>query len=94
MAAIKKETAVEEPEKQISVSTYVSANHINKFGNIYTDLKKQELYDAGFELGDILTMSFPGQEVEAPLVTSYPDVTSLSTGIFALDDYETIDGDR
>ena len=90
MAAIKKETAVEEPEKQIGVRTYVSASHINKFGNIYTDLKKQELYDAGFELGDILTMSFPGQEVEAPHVTSYSDVTSLSTGIFALDDYETI----
>ena len=87
----KKETAVEAgPAEQAGVKTYVSARHINKFGNIYTDLKKQEIYDAGFELGDILTMSFLGQEVEVPLVTSYSDVTSLSTGIFALDDINTV----
>ncbi len=87
----KKETAIEEGSaEQIGVKTYISASHINKFGNIYTDLKKQDLYDAGFELGDILTMSFLGQKVEAPLVTSYSDVTSLSTGIFALEDLETI----
>ncbi|MBQ1566812.1 MAG: hypothetical protein IIZ80_02845 [Erysipelotrichaceae bacterium] len=87
----KKETAIEEgPAEQIGVKTYISASHINKFGNIYTDLKKQDLYDAGFELGDILTMSFLGQKVEAPFVTSYSDVTTLSTGIFALEDLETI----
>ena len=87
----KKETAVEEPaEEEISVRTYVSTKHINKFGNVDTEMKKQELYDAGFELGDILTMSFLGQKIDAPLVTSYSDVVSLSTGIFALDSYDTV----
>ncbi len=44
----------------------------------------------GFELGDILTISFLDQKIDAPPVTSYSDVTSLSTGIFALDDYKIV----
>ena len=35
-------------------------------------------------------MSFLDQKIDAPLVSSYSDVTSLSTGIFALYDYDTI----
>ena len=87
----KKEMDKEEsPVEEVSVRTFVSTRHINKFGNIGTDLNKQELYDAGFELGDIVTISFLDQKIDAPLVTSYSDVMSLSTGIFALDDYDTV----
>ena len=35
-------------------------------------------------------MSFLDQKIDAPLVSSYSDVTSLSIGIFALYDYDTI----
>ena len=86
-----KEPEVEEPPvEEVSVKTGVSESMINKFGNIFTELKTQELYDAGFELGDIVTTRFLDEEVDAPFVTTYSDVTSLSTGIFALDDYDTI----
>ena len=86
-----KEPEVEEPPvEEVSVKTGVSESMINKFGNIFTELKTQELYDAGFELGDILTIRFLDEEVDAPFVTTYSDVTSLSTGIFALDDHDTI----
>ncbi len=86
-----KEPEVEEPPvEEVSVKTGVSESMINEFGNILTELKTQELYDAGFELGDILTIRFLDEEIDAPFVTTYSDVTSLSTGIFALDDYDTI----
>ena len=86
-----KQPEIEEPPvEEVSVKTGVSESMINKFCNIFTELKTQELYDAGFELGDIVTIRFLDEEVDAPFVTTYSDVTSLSTGIFALDDYDTI----
>ena len=90
----KKETEVSETEQTMAenavVKGFIDVSMISTFGNIYTDVAKQKFYDAGFELGDILTMRFMGQEVDAPFVTSYSDITSLSTGIFALSDYEII----
>jgi hypothetical protein len=88
----KKEPEVkeEEPVEEVSVKTSVTADMISTFGNIYTNLEKQALYDAGFELGDILTVSFLDQKVDAPFVTAYSDVISLSTGIFGLEDYDTV----
>lgn len=87
----KKEPEVDEkPVEEIAVKTDITEDMISTFGNIYTKLEKQALYDAGFELGDILTISFLDQKIDAPFVSAYSDVTSLSTGIFALDKYETI----
>ena len=87
----KKKSEVEEtPVEDTGVRTYITEDQISSFGNIYTNLEKQALFDAGFEPGDILTISFLDQKVDAPLVSAYSDVTSLSTGIFALANYDTI----
>ncbi|MBR5341713.1 MAG: tyrosine-protein phosphatase [Erysipelotrichaceae bacterium] len=87
----KKKPEVEEmPMEETVVRTYITEDQISSFGNIYTNLEKQALFDAGFEPGDILTISFLDQKVDAPLVSAYSDVTSLSTGIFALANYDTI----
>lgn len=78
------------PAEKAVIKSYIEPSMINRFGNIYTDVAKQAFYDAGFELGDILTIRLMDQEVDAPLVTSYSDITSLSTGIFALYDCDVI----
>ena len=47
---------------------------IQKYGNLVLDIKPKVLYDAGYEVGDILKVTVGGQELEIPFGTSYSDV--------------------
>lgn len=47
---------------------------VQKYGNLVMDIKPQELYDAGFALGDILTLMVGNQTLEIPFCSSYSDV--------------------
>ncbi len=49
---------------------------INKHGNIILDTNPGQMQAAGFEAGDIITVSFGGKEFSMPIGTSYTDVDS------------------
>ena len=47
---------------------------VQKYGNLTMDINPSEFYDAGFELGDMLTVTVGEKELEMPFVTDYSDV--------------------
>jgi len=51
---------------------------VQKYGNLTLDIKPKELYDAGYELGDILKVSVGDANLEIPFCTSYSDVDTGS----------------
>lgn len=51
-----------------------SVQEIQKYGNLTLDLKPAAFYDAGYELGDLLTVTVGKQKLELPFVSSYSDV--------------------
>ncbi|MBR5733436.1 MAG: tyrosine-protein phosphatase [Lachnospiraceae bacterium] len=51
---------------------------VQKYGNLVMDFTPSDMLGAGFEVGDILTISVGENELEAPLCTSYSDVDTGS----------------
>ena len=49
---------------------------VEKYGNLDLDIKPQALYDAGFELGDVLKVTVKGHSLEIPFCTAYSDVNT------------------
>lgn len=47
---------------------------IEKFGNVVLDIAPQELLDAGYEYGDLLSVKADGTSFTAPFCTDYTDV--------------------
>ncbi|HHY09358.1 MAG TPA: protein tyrosine phosphatase [Firmicutes bacterium] len=47
---------------------------VDKYGNVTLDLLTEELFAAGYEFGDILTVTVGTADFEAPFVTAYSDV--------------------
>ena len=59
---------------------------VQKYGNLVMDFAPSDMLDAGFEVGDILTVSVGENELEAPLCTSYSDVDTGSLVIRLTDE--------
>lgn len=59
---------------------------IQKYGNLTMGISPKVLYEAGYEVGDILKVKINGQEYEMPFGTSYSDV---DTGSLVLRDDQT-----
>ena len=51
---------------------------VQKYGNLTMDLKPKALYDAGFALGDMLTVKVGSNVLSIPFCTSYSDVDTGS----------------
>lgn len=51
---------------------------VQKYGNLTMDMKPQALYDAGYELGDILKVTVGDNVLQIPFGTSYSDVDTGS----------------
>src|SRR5690606_15950481 len=64
-------TAIAEEAYADVVGTVVE---IQKYGNLTMDIKPKALYDAGYELGDILEVTVGDNVLEIPFGTSYSDV--------------------
>lgn len=60
---------------------------IQKYGNIVLDIAAQDLLDAGYEYGDMLTVTVNDVDHEMPLCTNYSDV---DTGSLVLRDNEGV----
>jgi len=51
---------------------------VQKYGNLTMDIKPQALYDAGYQLGDILKVTVGPHVLTIPFCTSYSDVDTGS----------------
>ena len=47
---------------------------VEKFGNVVLDLSEERLYQAGYQVGDLLSLKLKDEELSLPLCTSYSDV--------------------
>lgn len=59
---------------QKSLEGTISAENINKYGNVTIDMDQQAFRDAGFEEGDIVTVTIGEKTIDMPFVTDYQDV--------------------
>lgn len=64
--------------EEISETFTDTVAEVQKYGNLTMNSKSSELYDLGFELGDILEVTVGDQVLEIPFVTSYSDVATGS----------------
>ena len=51
-----------------------------KYGNVTVSIPLSEMAASGYEIGDVLTVSFLGKTVDAPFCSNYPDVDAGSVG--------------
>lgn len=66
--------AVVEVAQSPAVSVSGHFTNTSKYGNIDTDIPVQAMFDAGFELGDVCTITVKDVSYDAPFVNSYGDV--------------------
>lgn len=55
-----------------------TVKEVQKYGNLTMDIQPKALYDAGYELGDILNVSVGDNLLQIPFCTSYSDVDTGS----------------
>jgi len=55
-----------------------TVEQIQRYGNLQLDIKPKALYDAGYEVGDMLKVTIGEQVFEIPFGTSYSDVDTGS----------------
>ena len=46
------------------------------FGNVWTNITKEDMEEAGYKFGDIIYVSFNGEEIEVPYIVSFGEVNS------------------
>lgn len=55
-----------------------TVKEVQKYGNLTMDIQPKALYDAGYELGDILNVTVGDNVLQIPFCTSYSDVDTGS----------------
>lgn len=64
---------------ETSYPTFESGvQEIQKYGNIVLDVEPEKLLEAGYEYGDILSVTIDGKTYQIPLCTNYSDVDTGS----------------
>lgn len=72
-------------EAPAAVTTTAQCENIAKYGNVVLDYTCEDLLSAGYVYGDVVTVSFLGQELDIPFCSNYSDVDSGSPALFARD---------
>jgi len=67
----------------LTVNTSAPLCFISKYGNVFLYTSIEEFNALGFQLGDVVTVSFLGKEIDMPYCSSYSDVDTGSNGLFA-----------
>ena len=72
---VKEPSEIEElPTVESAISISGKFTNTSKYGNIDTDIPATAMFEAGFELGDICTITAGDITYDAPFVNSYGDV--------------------
>ena len=78
-------TAAADGGESLSVSAYSEVNNtfITKYGNFYLYVSKEDFLDAGFNYGDIVSVTVGTLSFDVPFCSEYSDVDYGKTGLFA-----------
>ena len=76
-------TSAPDSQAVVALSTTAAAEKIQKYGNVTLELTCEEILAAGFQFGDVLSVSFLGETLELPFCNNYSDVDSGTAGVFA-----------
>lgn len=68
------------PASNIIIGSIVG---ISKYGNIFISAVKEEMQTAGYEFGDLVTVSFAGKSIDVPYCSNYSDVDAGNSGLFS-----------
>ncbi len=68
----------------------VEFDKISDFGNVSISISKNKAAKAGYEAGDIVTVSFLNQSLTIPFVTNYNDVDPGEAGLISYADYDNL----
>ncbi len=63
---------------------------ISKYGNVYLSIKYNEILDAGYQYGDIVTLSFLDKTMEVPFCRAYSDVETGKVAVFAREEEKKV----
>ena len=64
--------------EETSAAVTGTVKEVQKYGNLTMDIEPKALYDAGYELGDILKVTVGTASLEIPFCSSYSDVDTGS----------------
>lgn len=76
LAAFSLPMAVKAADSYADVAGIVA--EVPKYGNLTMDIKPKVLYDAGYQIGDILKVTASGNVLQIPFCTSFSDVDTGS----------------
>lgn len=68
-----------------ALTATAEAEYIQKYGNVVLSLSCDEITEAGYAFGDVLTVRFLDQSMDIPFCNNYSDVDSGSPALFARD---------
>ncbi|MBR4425971.1 MAG: hypothetical protein IKS66_08560, partial [Oscillospiraceae bacterium] len=68
-----------------ALTATAEAEQIQKYGNVVLSLSCDAVKDAGYQYGDVVTVSFLDQSMDIPFCNNYSDVDSGSPALFARD---------
>ena len=66
-----------------ALETTAAAEDIQKYGNVVLALTCDEILQAGYQYGDVVTVSFLDTTLDLPFCSDYSDVDTESAGVFA-----------
>ena len=72
------------------IKTYTKPEYINRYGNVFLPIKKADLFEAGYEYGDIVKIKIQGKKYKMPFVSEYTDVDSGTMALVAKETEEYI----
>lgn len=73
-----------------TIETTARIENIQKYGNLMLDLKCEEILSAGYEYGDVLSVSFLDQNLKLPFCSNYSDVDPGSAAVFTIVGIENV----
>lgn len=75
---VRPEVSIPEPAPVVVTPVYASVQGtiatVDKYGNVATDIASDSMAAAGYELGDVVTISVGANDIDAPFVGTYSDV--------------------
>lgn len=77
-STVRPEVSIPEPAPVVVAPVYASVQGtiatVDKYGNVATDIASDTMAAAGYELGDVVTISVGTNDIDAPFVGTYSDV--------------------
>ena len=72
------------------ITATAELDQIKKYGNVVLSTTCTEILDAGYNFGDVVTVSFADQSLDVPFCSNYSDVEAGTPAVFARQEDENV----